>query len=250
MIESTQKQMFWLHVKKSAGITTRSLLQPYYVEVNRSKKPKTFIQALPEEYNDILNNYRVVLGEYQFKRCLFAKRYLYPKQWDGIFSFAFARDPSDRCVSMFYYLFSQDSGHFTKLTRALRSIITNKKLTSNTSYAFDTFLDHAHKARLSDSIYRPLVLHFTTHTAPMWDDITDSNGNVIIKQVYRLENLIEGINSAFEECNIPKRIDTSNEKLSKNRNKKRKEFIPNKHQQQKIEDIYRNDFEIYEKARH
>lgn len=87
------KQFFWLHVRKSAGFTTRALLQPYYVEVDRAKKPKTFIQATPDEYNDILNNYRIVLGDYQFRRCLFAKKYLYPDQWDDIFSFAFSREP-------------------------------------------------------------------------------------------------------------------------------------------------------------
>ena len=79
-----KKQLFWLHVKKSAGITTRALLRPHYVEVDRTKKPKNFIQAAPEEYNDILNNYRVVLGKYQFKRCLFAKKFLYPEKWDEI----------------------------------------------------------------------------------------------------------------------------------------------------------------------
>ena len=129
----TQKQLFWLHVKKSAGTTTRSLLQPYYVEVDRDKKPKTFIQSTPEEYNDILNNYRVVLGEYQFKRCLFAKKYLYPEKWDDMFSFAFSREPTDRCVSMFYYLFWKDSGPLKNMARFLKYFYINKKLMLNTS---------------------------------------------------------------------------------------------------------------------
>ena len=47
---------FWLHIKKSAGISTRKLLQPYYKEVDRVKRPKNFIQSSPAEYNDILNN--------------------------------------------------------------------------------------------------------------------------------------------------------------------------------------------------
>lgn len=57
-----QKQFFWLHVKKSAGNTVRSLLQPYYCEVRgKNENPKTFIQSKPEEYNDILNNSQVIL---------------------------------------------------------------------------------------------------------------------------------------------------------------------------------------------
>ncbi|WP_419174088.1 sulfotransferase family 2 domain-containing protein [Desulfosediminicola sp.] len=244
----TQRQLFWLHIKKSAGITTRSLLQPHYVEVDRVKKPKTFIQASPEEYNDILNNYRVVLGEYQFKRCLFAKKYLYPENWDDIFSFAFSREPTDRCVSMFYYLYWRDSGHIKNIARFLKYFIASKKLMSNTSYAFDVFLDCVHEARMSDSIYRPLGNHFTTHTAPMWDDITDFSGNVLLKEVYRLENLTEGINRAFEECGIAKRLNSGGEVL--NKTKRRKTYNPNQSQKKKIEEIYCNDFEIYEKAWH
>lgn len=243
-----QRKLFWLHVKKSAGITTRSLLDPYYVEVDRVNKPKTFIQAKPEEYNDILNNYRVVLGEYQFKRCLFAKKYLYPTDWDDMFSFAFSRNPTDRCVSMFYYLFCKGYGNFNNIAHSLKILLTTKKVMLNTSYAFDVFLDCAQEARLSDSIYHPLGNHFTTHTAPMWDDITDSNGNVLLTQVYRLENLIEGINIAFSECGISKKLETNSNKLNKNRD--RKGYIPNENQKKKIEQIYSKDFEIYEDAWH
>lgn len=243
-----QRQLFWLHIKKSAGITTRSLLQPYYVEVDRTNKPKNFIQAAPEEYNDILNNFRVVLGDYQFKRCLFAKKYLYPNQWDNMFSFAFSRNPTDRCISMFYYLFWKDSGHFRNTIRSLKRLINGKKLMINTSYAFDVFLDYVYAARLSDSIYSPIGQYFTTHTAPMWDDITDHTGKVLLTQIYRLENLIEGINLAFEACGISKRLDGNDRKLNKNMG--RKDYTPNKHQMQRIEKIYGKDFEIYETAWH
>lgn len=242
------RQLFWLHVKKSAGITTRSLLQPHYVLVNRAKKPKNFIQAMPEEYNDIINNYRVVLGEYQFKRCLFAKKYLYLDKWDDIFSFAFSREPTDRCVSMFYYLFWRDRGPVKNIVRSLKGYINTKKIIFSSSYAFDVFLDCANEARLSDSIYYPIGNHFTTHTAPMWDDITDFNGNVLLKKVYRLENLIEGINLAFEECGIAKRLDRNDKELNQNRGIGRKDYSPNQQQKKKIEEIYHKDFEIYEKA--
>ena len=82
-------------------------LYPYYKEVDRVQKPKIFVQSNFSEYNDILNNYRIPLGEYTFKRALFAKKYLYKENWDKLFSFAFSREPIDRCISMFYYLFWQ-----------------------------------------------------------------------------------------------------------------------------------------------
>jgi hypothetical protein len=241
------EQLFWLHVKKSAGITTRALLQPYYVEVDRNKRPKTFIQARPDEYNDILNNYRVVLGDYQFKRCLFAKLYLYPDSWDDIYSFAFSREPVDRCISMFYYLY-WGRGYVENLKRIIKRARNHRKLIVNTSYAFDAFLDYAYAARVSDSIYRPFGIHFTTHTAPMWEDITDPDGNILLKSVFRLESLAEGINKAFEMCGIDKRLSSSANML--NRNKGRKGLTPTRAQIKKIKEIYRRDFEIYEKAEH
>ena len=98
------KKLFWLYIKKSGGQSTRKALKPHYIEVDRSK-PQSFIQAKEYEYNDILNNYRTPLGDYQFKRSLFAKNFLFKEEWDSIFSFAFSREPIDRCLSMFYYLF-------------------------------------------------------------------------------------------------------------------------------------------------
>ena len=242
----SHRHFFWLHVKKSAGQTTRSLLQPYYIKVDRSKKPKNFIQASTIEYNDILNSYRVVLGNYQFRRCLFAKEYLYPEQWDDMFSFAFSREPIDRCVSMFYYLFWKDSGVIKILKRSVKISLQVNKLIYNKSYAFDAFLDLAQEARVSNSIYRPVDNHFTTHTAPMWEDITDFEGNILLKRVFRLENLTDGINQVFEECGIEKRLEKSEKKI--NKNKRRGLYNPTNNQIKKINEIYHHDFEIYEKA--
>ncbi|NRB70951.1 MAG: sulfotransferase family 2 domain-containing protein [Xanthomonadales bacterium] len=243
----SERDFFWLHIKKSAGISTRALLQPYYVEVDRIKKPKTFMQAKPSEYNDILNNYRVVLGEYQFRRCLFAKKFLYPDTWDDLFSFAFSRDPIDRCVSMYYYLFWKNRGFFGNAARSIKKSFKSKRVINyNTPYAFDVFLDYVQKARSSDSIYRPLGNHFTTHTAPMWGDITDEDGRVLLDEVYRLDRLIEGLNRAFERCGISKRL--ASESVELNKNPRRDGFTPNKNQIRKIQQIYSEDFDIYENA--
>lgn len=237
---------FWLHIKKSAGSSIRKLLQPYYKEVDRDKKPPNFIQSHPAEYNDILNNYRVVLGEYQFRRCLFAKNYLYKDEWNDIFSFAFSRNPTDRCLSMFYYLYLNDAGFIRNLMRSLKGSVNTRKLHFSTAFAFDAFLENVQKARVSDSIYRPFGSHFTTHTAPVWEDITDLDGNILLKTVFRLENLVEGINRAFEESGIDDRLNTNETRL--NRNKGRRSYTPTKGQLRKIENIYLHDFELYENA--
>ena len=242
------KDFFWLHIKKSAGITTRRLLQPYYVEVDRVNKPKNFIQAEPEEYNDILNNYRVVLGEYQFKRALFAKTFLYPRTWNSLCAFAFSREPVDRCISMFYYLYWQDLGRRKNAERLIETIIKARSVKNRISYAFDSFLDQIEFSLTSDSIYSPLGLHFSTHTAPMWDDITDLEGNILLTEVFRLKDLIKGINKVFSLCNIEKCLEPS-ESIIENRTRNRREYYPNRTQIRRIEKIYSKDFEVYENAR-
>jgi hypothetical protein len=240
------EDLFWLHIKKSAGISTRRLLHPYYIEVDRVNKPKCFIQAKPAEYNDILNNYRVVLGEYQFKRCLFAKKYLYRDRWDSLFSFAFSREPTDRCVSMFFYLFWRDAGVLRSAMRSIKRSVQSGRILYSTASAFDAFLDCVEAARVSDSVYRPLGNHFTTHTAAMWDDITDHEGNVLLTAVFRLENLIGGINTAFERIGVDRRLTDSGNIL--NSNPGRKPYTPSKRQRQRIERIYARDYDVYEGA--
>lgn len=239
------EKFFWLHVKKSAGITVRQLMQPYYKRVDRTKKPASFIQSSPEEYNDILNNYRVLLGEYQFKRCLFAVKYLYPDSWDNTLSFAFSREPTQRCISMFYYLYWQGKGAL-RIKSAIKQSLKTRTLQFNTSYAFDVFLDNIQKTLESDSIYEPLGSHFSTHIVPMWNDVTDFEGNILITKIFRLENLIEGLNQVFEECELEKRLKREERKL--NQNSSKGHYKPSKHQISKIESIYSYDFELYENA--
>ena len=243
---SIQKQFLWLHIKKSAGTTTRKLLEPYYTTIDRSKKPKIFIQAHKNEYNDILNNDRIPLGDHQFRRALFAKKYLYPNDWANIYSFAFSREPQDRCISMFYYLFwKRTNKNFLKqLIHSTKTSIKYKKLILNHSYAFDVFLDLIQKSQVSPTIYKPLKLHFTTHVNPMWNDVTDEKGEILLTKIFRMENLIEGVNTVFQECNIPKTIPQVVK--SHNQNQKRKKFSPSKSQIRIIEEIYKKDFELYE----
>ncbi len=237
------KKFFWLHIKKSGGQSIRAALKPYYREVDRANYPENFIQAQYDEYNDILNNYRTVLGKYQFKRSLFAKNFLYKNNWDNIESFAFSRQPIDRVISMFFYLFWHGSG-ITANLKKFAELAIKKKWALNSSYAFDIFLDYVQQARQSNSIFTPIDLHFTTHTATMFDDITDENGKILLKKTYRLENFAAGINEIFEICGINKRVKNNSKMINKNNSKPF--FSLTKSQILKIEDIYKEDFEIYE----
>ena len=237
--QTMAKNFFWLHIKKSGGTSIRTILQPHYTLVDRSKKPVNFIQSKPCQYNDILNNYRVVLGEYQFKRTLFAKKFLFKEEWAQMESFAFSREPTDRVLSMYFDLFR---GKFFFLKHSRK----NPKLLFSNSYRFDFFLDCALEARDSSSIYTPLSLSFTTHTAPMFEDVTDDNGVILLKRIYRLENLERGVSEVFESCGITKR--PKQIEVRKNKNKNRKSMPLSPLQIIKIRNIYEKDFELYENA--
>lgn len=244
---SETKTLFWLHIKKAGGQTTRRLLQPHYLLVDRDKKPKSFIQASTLEYNDILNNYRTNLGEYQFRRALFAKTFLYPNEWTSMYSFAFCREPLDRCISMYFALYWQHSSTFKSLCHIYLNRKTQKKLILNRQYAFDVFLDMIEMSRHSDSNYHPISKLFTTHTATVWDDASDLNNNLLLTKIYRLEDLIKGINEVFENCGIDQKLIQENTFI-RNRTTHSKVLSPTKSHKAKIERLFKRDFELYEKS--
>jgi hypothetical protein len=107
---------FYLHIKKAGGQSIRAALSGYYVETNRYNT--TPFVALPKkEWNDNLNNYRIPLGDYDYKRMLFAKNFLYSKKdFNNMFKFTIVRDPFERAVSSFLYL-SKNIHRYKLLTK-------------------------------------------------------------------------------------------------------------------------------------
>ncbi len=241
-----QPAFFWLHVKKSAGISTRQLLEPHYLTVDRGNRPECFLQADQSAWNDILNNYRMVLGNYQFRRSLFAKTYLYPDTWDDMVSFAFAREPVSRCVSMFYYLFWETG--MRGLRKHLDVFMRLRRVPVTTGRAFDLFLDVLEEAPRSPTNLRPISLHFTTHTAPMWGDVADDDGNVLLTRIYRLENLNRGIDEVYEMCGLPPREVAARDNVVVNRTRRKGGYRPSPAQRRRIEQIFAKDFDLYENA--
>lgn len=237
---------FWLHIKKSAGTTVKKLLQPHYVSTDHLYHPKNFLMADPAEYNDILNNHRVVLGDYQFKRAQFAKQYLYPTTWDSTFSFAFSREPVERCVSMFHYLFWIKNSWKRNVTRSLRKY---RRYIFTTSRGFDIFLDYVEEAIESKSIFEPVDSHFTTHVNPMWKDVLDENGQLLLKKIYRTDNVVGAVNDVFAHCGIPERREPKSG-TALNRNVVTSKYTPKPAQLLRIRSIYEKDFDIYEAAAH
>lgn len=234
---------FWLHIKKSGGSTCRRLLAPHYISMETQGRCPSFIQSSPEYWNDILNNSRMMLGEYQLRRSLFAKTYLYPESWNDLLSFAFSREPTDRCISMFYYLFFKNNKWNGKglFERAKKSVKYKRPLL-DTSSMFDVFLDviegtHAGEIHISQ--------HFTAHTAPMFPDVTDKNGDIVLSRIYRLECMHNAVAEVFKDLDLPPNPENI---ANHNENKSKGRFTPNQKQVQRIQTLFAKDFELYEGA--
>jgi len=248
MTERAASKLFWLHIKKSAGISTRVMLGDAYVTVDRTNRPATFIQSDNAAWNDILNNYRVPLGGYQFRRAAFAKKYLYPGDWNDHLRFAFSREPVSRAVSMFHYLFWRGDSLRNALVDNLTILKHRKKAVFRTAVAFDLFLDvlDARFAPDNKSNNSPFNLHFTTHTARMFDDVAGDDGEILLNRIYRLESLKPAIAEVLSD--IGATTPSPPHRDRQNVNRETQVYQPSPAQRTRIEQIYAADFELYENA--
>lgn len=245
-LEPLHSRLFWLHVKKSAGTYVRARLGDAYCQTPRDRFPCCFNVRPRAEWNDILNNYRVPLGDYQFRRSLYARENLYP-EWDTLLRLAFVREPVSRCVSMFHYLYLPHGGIKARMRGLEDAWYFERRLFLRASRAFDLFLDLLER-RFDEPMQRydaPRNLHFTTHTARMWDDVVDLTGQVLINRIWRLESLETGVARALEEVGLAPSAQEAqpNEGL-----RSRDHYRPTLAQRMRIEKLYAKDFDLYESA--
>ena len=240
---------FWLHFRKSAGTSVKSILDSNWNELDGSnvhrfvkKNPPSLLQVEPKFWNSLINIPNVNLGNHSFKRSLFARDFLYKDNWENMFSFAFSLEPTDIAVSMFYYLMFSKKLKISILTSEL---LKNKKLYISTSSKFDLFLDWVEKVHQEGDLF-VMDRIFHTHTAPMHGDITDNDNNIILKKVYRLENFNSAFIDIANKYNL--NLNYSNINKMKNLNVRRKNFSHNHNQMARIKEIYSLDFDVYENA--
>jgi hypothetical protein len=114
---------------------------------------------------------------------LFAKKCLYD-DFDARFKFAVVRNPYDRAVSCWRYLTASVWRASPRYWRARSS--------------FSYFLE-----RLPDIWASRSDRHVATHTAPMWPDISDENGELLLDFVGRLESIDDDFRVVCEKIDIP-----------------------------------------------
>jgi hypothetical protein len=154
---------FWLHVKKAGGTSFRATFTPPYVQSDRRAPARSFAEAPKAEWNDMVNNFRIPLGEHDFRRMLFARDHLYgAEEFGRMFRFVIVRNPYDRALSCWHYLTGGIGG----------------------SAGFERFLESLPWEWTSKH-----NRHLATHTAPVWPDITDDAGNLLVDEIYKLEEI-------------------------------------------------------------
>ncbi len=174
-LDELPNRFFWLHIKKCGGQSFRKSCTPPYVQTSRARNIKPFIAAPAEEWNDVLNNYRVPLGEYDFTRMRFARDYLYTERaFLSMYKFVIVRNPYDRLVSCWRYLSRASSLGFFKKIRMQCS--------------FSYFLES-----LPSYWGKKSNRHIATHTAPIWQDICDEHNQSLADDIYKLEHIADNI---------------------------------------------------------
>lgn len=211
---------FWLHIRKAGGTSLRSVLGDHYVQTDRNF-PAPFVAVPRVEWNDTLNNHRIPLGAYAFKRMLFTKKFLYDaEEFERMHKFAVVRNPYERAVSCWRYL--------------TRRWNIGKPRHVLAHYRFESFL------KLLPEIWeKRWDNHVMTHTAPIWPDITDENGVLLLDQILRLEKIDAELPDLCEKLEIPTskmvhKNSTNTENYKKYYTKKALSLI---------EDLYKDDIE-------
>jgi hypothetical protein len=215
-------EFFWLHIKKAGGQSMRAALSPSYTEANR-KDPAPFRVLPPEQWNDNLNNYRVPLGDYDNRRTLFAKRFLWPDRFDGMYKFCIVRNPFDRIVSAYRYL-TPDC--WRALVPWLRHRVT-----------LASFLDF-----LPELWERKLDRHLLTHTAPVWPDVSGEDGESLMDYIGKLENLQEAVEEISQHVYMSSDMPRIN--ASKRRAGYRKYFSSGA--RRKVEQLFADDINRFD----
>jgi hypothetical protein len=252
--EPMTEGLFWLHILKSAGTSTRAALADLYVNTDRQSPPARITDLPPAAWNDALNNYRMTLGPYQFRRCLYASTELWPGTWDGMVRLAFARRPLDRTLSMFDYLFYPFDGRrrkdsYRRAALHCPNVGWRTRLPFTQAARFDLFLatlDWQAGLRGGPDPAAPINLHFSTHTAPMAPDVCDDAGRVLLSHLVRLEHFEAGIDLAYAAMGRPRPDSTRG--IRRHTSRRPAPYAPSPAQVREVERLYAADYDLYENA--
>lgn len=221
------KDCFYYHIKKCAGSSVKQLLGSSYQQVNQ-KDNLPFVAYGEEYWNDVLNDYRLCLGRYDYKRVLFASKFLYSREkFDDMFKFTVVRNPYDRRVSLWMYY-----NKYNKYSNSMSKILGGGTL------AFESFV----RIFFNKGFKNPKYRHFSTHSCPASCDITDENGRVLLDYVARVEDL-ESMTAELSE-NLDLAVGSMPKVNNTRDNNDYRQFYNNR-SRSLVEEIYREDLKMF-----
>ena len=165
----------------------------------------------------------------------------------------FARQPVDRCVSMFEYLFDPVGGKHLRpylcYLRRCNIVPLHKRLAWSRAARFDTFLDAVEwqdAYRRGPDPAAPIDLHFSTHTNPMSRDVLQPDGTLALSHLIRLESFEAGIDLCYDLCKVTR--PEGSHGIRRNSGATARRYEPSPQQRRRIEHLYAKDCDLYENA--
>ncbi len=211
MIISRRKKFIFIHNPKTGGSSITSSFNKYGYLLSR--------------FPDRVQNYsRLVLDE-SWQLGLFRKHIpafdlktkVPPNVWNSYFKFGFVRNPYDRIISLFNYV-RQTPDHLE----------------------FQEFIRHKDINGYLDQIMKVDLTTEPWHCQSYY--LTDKEGNILVDYVGKFENL----NSDFEKINsILHLTDPQLKHLNKSQRERDISKVLDKESIQKVNHIYRRDFENF-----
>ncbi len=238
----------WLQIKNSAGTSVRNAMAVHYPtppmpagEDWHSHQP-TFAEVEPIYWNAVLNRYRTELGPLKTKRLLFAREHLY-RNFDEIVSFAILREPRERCLSMYAYLNAMADPERSLWDRMLgRNRPRRRHHVPREN--FRLFLEAVRVARADPT----RDIHFSTHTAQVFEDVSDREGRVLLKRAIRLEDAAHALPAVLGELSDGRLSLELNHLNRSGAGQLEYADLASKESTKLVEELFGPDFELYEKA--
>ena len=120
-----------------------------------------------------------------------------------------------------------------------------QKSAKNSSNFSDLFLKMLLLQRESSASSKPFGLRFSTHVNPVWNDIVDNDGNILLANLFRLDDLERGLGKVYSECGLTLPQGFSGFANKTSRSGAIGTFVPSEAQRGQLLEYYRKDLILY-----
>ena len=205
--------MIFVHVPKTSGVSLTASLVAHVLGRNVGEEEPFCTVPLKIQFS--------LRGQQKHKQ---ARNYvpadITEKLWDSYYKFAFVRNPWDRAVSEFHWRHERPSEKDHPPTN------------------FKDFLDYC-EFRIRDSKRRKKDIYWT-HAQTQTSYVTGLNGNIILDDVFKFEEMDKSIKTISEKLDVPIALEQHN---SSNHDHYRTYY--NDETKEMVERLYKEDIAMF-----